>query len=36
MNVSLGNLKRGEWRYLDETEMLEIQNLLADSKKTAE
>ena len=36
MNVSLGNLKKGEWRYLDETEMLEIQNLVADSKKTAD
>jgi 23S rRNA pseudouridine2604 synthase len=36
MNVSLGNLKKGEWRYLDETEMQEIQNLVADSKKTAE
>lgn len=36
MNVSLGNLKKGEWRYLDQSEMQEIHNLVADSKKTAE
>lgn len=36
MNVSLGDLKIGEWRELSDTEMDEINQLVADSSKTEE
>ncbi len=36
MNIRLGNLKTGEWRYLSEPEMAEINRLVADSVKTEE
>lgn len=35
MNVELGNLKPGQWRYLSEQEMSEMNEALKDSKKTA-
>ncbi|TCI85243.1 23S rRNA pseudouridine(2604) synthase RluF [Tenacibaculum sp. M341] len=36
MNVSLGNLKRGEWRELTDTEMTKINELVKVSVKTEE
>jgi 23S rRNA pseudouridine2604 synthase len=36
MNVELGNLKVGEWRYLTKNEIRQINSLVADSSKTAE
>lgn len=36
MNVSLGNLKAGEWRILTKEEFQEIEKLIADSVKTEE
>jgi 23S rRNA pseudouridine2604 synthase len=36
MNVELGNLKVGEWRYLTKNEIREINSMVADSSKTAE
>lgn len=36
MNVNLDDLKVGEWRELSETEMLQINNMIADSSKTEE
>lgn len=36
MNVSLKGLKSGEWRYLTQKEISEIQNLVAKSSKTEE
>ncbi|MBX7182528.1 MAG: 23S rRNA pseudouridine(2604) synthase RluF [Bacteroidia bacterium] len=35
MNIRLDDIKKGEWRYLNEKEMQEIQAMLVDSKKTA-
>ena len=36
MNIELGKLKVGEWRYLSKTEIKEINSLVADSSKTAD
>lgn len=36
MNVNLEGIKVGEWRELSETEMLEINKMIADSSKTEE
>lgn len=36
MNISLGKLKSGEWRYLSEFEINEINTLVAHSSKTEE
>ena len=36
MNVTLANLKLGEWRELSNNEMLKINTLVADSSKTEE
>ena len=36
MNISLGNLRAGEWRYLTAAEIAEINRLVADSVKTEE
>jgi len=33
MNVKLGNLKIGDWRYLTKKEMKELEGLISDSKK---
>lgn len=36
MNIELGKLKVGEWRYLSKTEIKEINSMVADSSKTAD
>jgi 23S rRNA pseudouridine2604 synthase len=36
MNVSLGDLQVGQWRYLTESEMAEINHSIKDSGKTEE
>ena len=36
MNVNLEGIKEGEWRELSEKEMLQINNMIADSSKTEE
>jgi 23S rRNA pseudouridine2604 synthase len=36
MNVNLEGIKVGEWRELSEKEMLQINNMIADSSKTEE
>ncbi|MCG7499990.1 23S rRNA pseudouridine(2604) synthase RluF [Vibrio sp. Of7-15] len=36
MNIELGKLASGEWRYLTETEMAEINGLISSSSKTEE
>ena len=36
MNISLGNLKTGEWRYFTPQEIQEVNRLVADSAKTEE
>ena len=36
MNVSLGNLKIGSWRYLTKKELAEINRLTENSSKTEE
>lgn len=35
MNLTLDNIKAGEWRHLKKHEMRELNNLIADSRKTA-
>lgn len=35
MNLTLDNIKAGEWRHLKKHEMRELNNLIADSSKTA-
>ncbi len=36
MNIELGKLKVGEWRYLSKAEIKEINSMVADSSKTAD
>jgi 23S rRNA pseudouridine2604 synthase len=36
MNITLGKLKKGEYRHFTETELNEINRLVANSSKTSE